>query len=475
MAEQNPLTNDDLAPVPMERRTWDTYHIAALWMSMSACIPSYMLASGLIKGGMNWWQAILTVFLGNLIVSVPMVLNAHAGTKYGIPFPVLARASFGVQGANVAAMARAIVAAGWFGIQTWIGGGALHAVLSAMVPAWNTLPQVGGYGLGQWIAFFVFWLANVYFIVKGTESIRKLQSLAAPFLILCGLGLVAWGVQAANGFGPLLSQPSKFTDFPTFWAFFVPSLTGMVGFWATMSLNIADFSRYAKSQRSQVVGQLVGLPPTMALFAFIGTVATSASVVVYGKAIWDPVELISKFENPFVLAIAMAALAMTTLATNIAANVVSPANDISNLNPQKISFRTGGLITAVAGIVIMPWRLLSDFGAYIFGWLIGYSAFLGPIGGILMVDYYLIRRCQLDADGLYSLDGPYRFQKGFNLKALVAFSLGVVAGLIGLVVPSLRFLYDQAWFVGLGVAGVVYWLLMAGEARQAATEGTPAA
>lgn len=460
MAEPTTLSNEDLAPVPTDKRTWRTYDMAALWISMCVCIPTYMLASGLIAGGMNWWQAVLTIFLGNVIVSVPMVLNAHAGTKYGIPFPVLARAAFGIKGAHVPALARALVAAGWFGIQTWIGGQAIYAVFAILWPGIKDLPVVGGNNLGVWFSFLLFWAINLYFIIKGTESIRWLEGAAAPFLILCGLALLAWGVQAADGLGPMLSQPSKFTDSAAFWAFFLPALTGMVGFWATLSLNIADFSRYAVNQKAQVIGQVVGLGPTMTLFAFIGVAVTSATVVVFGEAIWDPVVLITKFGNPVVLLVAMIALAVATLSTNIAANVVSPANSLSNLAPGKISFRTGGVITAVIGVAIMPWRLLSDFSAYIFGWLIGYSALLGPIGGILLVDYFFIRKRQLDVEGLYQLNGPYSYRGGINPAAIVALVVGVGFGLIGLVVPALKPLYDQAWFVGLLVSGVVYGLMM---------------
>jgi NCS1 family nucleobase:cation symporter-1 len=444
------LTNADLAPTQPHQRTWGIYSIAALWVGMSVCIPSYMLASGLIAGGMSWKQAIATIALGNLIVLVPMILNAHAGTKYGIPFPVLARASFGVRGSNVPALLRALVACGWFGIQTWIGGQALNSMVVLLLPKWAI------FEFGPAIGFAVFWLANVYFIVKGTDSIRWLEAIAAPFLLIVGLGLLALAYQKGGGWGPILSQPSAFTTTADFWRFFVPSLTGMVGFWATLSLNISDFSRYAKNQRSQVIGQAIGLPPTMVLYAFIGVAVTSATVVVFGEAIWDPVVLLSKFENRFAILLSLLSLLIATLTTNIAANVVSPANDFANLWPARIRFRTGGLITAVIGIVMMPWKLLSDYGTYIFGWLIGYSGFLGPIAGVLIADYFVVRRGELHVDDLYRTQGRYTYRSGFNPVALLALGAGVAVALIGLVVPGLRVLYDYAWFVGFGVAFVVH-------------------
>jgi NCS1 family nucleobase:cation symporter-1 len=452
--DHSPLINPDIAPTKISQRTWGTYNIAALWVGMCVCIPTYMLAAGLIAGGMNWWQAILTITLGNVIVLIPMVLNAHAGTKYGIPFPVLVRASFGTLGANIPSVLRALVACGWFGIQTWIGGAAINAMLVILLPGWKDFP------LGPWISFGLFWVMNVFFIVKGTESIKWLESLAAPFLLLVGVGLFAWAYVRGGGFGPMFSQPSKFQTSGEFWKFFIPSLTGMVGYWATLSLNIPDFTRYAKGQREQLLGQAIGLPFTMGLYSFIGVAVTSATVVIFGEAIWDPVVLLSKFGSPAVILLSMLALTIATLTTNIAANVVAPANSFSNLAPKKISFIAGGLITAALGIVMMPWKLLSDYSAYIFGWLVGYSSFLGPIAGVLIADYFLLRKKALNVKDLYVRSGEYEYKSGFNPKALLALACGVIVALIGLLIESLRFLYDYAWFVGFAVAFVVYVVAM---------------
>lgn len=450
----SPLINDDIAPTSLAQRTWGTYHIAALWVGMSVCIPTYMLASGLIAGGMNWWQALLTITLGNIIVLIPMILNAHAGTKYGIPFPVLARASFGTLGSNVPALLRGVVACGWFGIQTWIGGQAFNSMIILLLPQWAVFEW------GPAIGFLIFWGMNVYFIVKGTESIKWLEALAAPFLLVMGLGLLAWAYTRIGSFGPMFDQPSKFQTMGEFWAFFMPSLTGMVGFWATLSLNIPDFTRYAQSQRSQMIGQAIGLPPTMALYSFIGVAVTSATVVIFGEAIWDPVALLSRFDNPVVIILSLLSLVIATLTTNIAANVVSPANDFANLLPKKISFKTGGLITAVLGIVMMPWKLLADYGTYIFGWLIGYSSFLGPIAGVLIADYFIVRKRRLNVADLYVRGGEYEYSGGFNWRAIFALGAGVFVALIGLFAEPLRFLYDYAWFVGFAVAFGVHMILM---------------
>lgn len=474
------LTNEDLAIVPPVSRTWNTWNYAALWISMSLCIPTYMLASSLIDGGMNWWQSILTIFLGNSIVLIPMLLNGHAGAKYGIPFPVFARASFGVKGANIPAILRAIVACGWFGIQTWIGGFALYQMVRIWMPSIETLPEIfpasWGLATGPAITFFLFWLLNMLIVYLGVESIRKLLVFKAIFLPLAALALLFWAIDAANGLGPILAQPSRFSNNAQFWAFFFPALTGMVGFWATLSLNIPDFTRYAKSQKAQVTGQALGLPTSMTLFAFIGVAVTSATAIIYGTTVWDPVLLAGRFENKILVSIAMIAVAISTLATNIAANIVSPANDFSNISPSKISFRTGGYITGIIGILIFPWKLISDPSGYIFQWLIAYSSLLGPIGGIMIADYYFIRKRELEVLDLYKLRGTYTFSNGYNTKAIIALLAGILPNVPGFLVAVkvvdatnvwswASGLYNYAWFVGFFVSGIVYLLLMQGEKK----------
>jgi NCS1 family nucleobase:cation symporter-1 len=459
------LYNKDLAPVPPERRRWRTYNYAALWISMSVNIPTYMLASGMIAGGMNWKQALFTVFLGNVLVLIPMLLNAHAGARYGIPFPVFARASFGVLGANVPAILRALVACGWFGIQTWIGGEAINAMIVALAPSW------ANFHYGAAVCFISFWLLNVLVIVRGIETIRFLQGISAPFLLLIGLALLLWARQKAGGLGPMLSTPSKFQSFPEFFRFFIPSLTGVVGFWATVSLNIPDFTRYARSQRDQMVGQAMGLPATMTFYSFIGIAVTSATMVIFGEALWDPVKVLARLGNPWAVVLAMIALLMATLNVNVAANVVSPANDFSNLSPRRISFRTGGLITAAMGIVMQPWKLMANYGSYIFTWLVGYSGFLGPIAGVLICDYFVVRKKFLATEDLYDRGGQYEYSRGFHWSAIVALAAGIGVAFIGLVVSPLRVLYNYAWFDGFLVSFVVYFALMPKSATAAEPAG----
>jgi NCS1 family nucleobase:cation symporter-1 len=469
----SPLENPDLAPVPAARRTWRMGSFAALWISMSACVPTYMLASSLVGGGMNWWQAILTIFLGNAIVLVPILLNAHAGTRYGIPFPVLCRASFGTRGANIPALLRAFVACGWFGIQAWIGGEAIHKILVIFVPSMGGGPATNALGitLSQFACFMAFWCVNMGVVYKGIDSIRLLLNIKAPLLIALGIVFVVWAYRSAGGFGPMLSQPSAFDPGQPkaghFMAFFIPGLTGMVAFWATLSLNIPDFSRYAASQRDQVLGQALGLPLAMAFYSFIGVAVTSATAVIFGRTIWDPIEVLVQFRNPAVLILAMIALGIATLATNIAANVVSPANDFAHLAPRLISFRLGGLITGVIGIAMMPWKLVADPSGYIFTWLVGYSALLGPVGGIMIADYFVIRRMKLDVPALYDPNGRYRYTRGWSIAAIAAFGIAALPNLPGFLaqvgcinparVPAFFLgIYGFAWFAGFGIAFVAY-------------------
>ena len=464
------LYNEDLAPTGPEERTWTTYNITALWIGMAIVITTYTLASGLMAAGMNWWQALLTISLGNIIVLIPMLLNAHAGTKYGVPFPVFVRASFGVRGANFAAMARALVACGWFGIQTWIGGLALDALMTAF---WGGWANITGHGF---IAFLAFWAVQVVIILTGIEGVKWFESYTAPLLIAGSLALLAWGFVAAGGIGTVFTTSAQLQqgDAP-FWGLFWPALAANVGYWITLSLNIPDFTRYAQSQRSQVVGQALGLPVTMTAFSFIGIAVTAATIVVFDEAIWDPVALVTRLtiDIPLLLIIAMIIIALAQISTNMAANVVSPSFDFSNLAPKFISFRTGGMITALLGVVSFPWILFENVGAYIFTWLVGYGSLLGAIGAVMIMDYWILRRRQLDLAELYKMNGSYSYSGGWNWRAIAAVSIGVIPVIPGFIKAAttpnftgifanptfIESLYNYGLFFTFGVAAVAYLAL----------------
>ncbi|MBL8920365.1 MAG: NCS1 family nucleobase:cation symporter-1 [Myxococcaceae bacterium] len=497
----SPLFNADLAPVPKARRNWTTYNFAALWISMAHCIPTYMMAGGLVAVGMNWWQALITIGLGNVIVLVPILLNAHPGTQYGIPFPVLARSSFGTKGANIPAVLRAIVACGWFGIQTFIGGEAVKTFVEAL---WPGYAQLGGgatflgLSLPSAITFFVFWALNIVIILRGMNAVRVFENWAAPLVLVMAAVLLAWAVAKAGGVGPMLEQPSKFATVGEFWKVFVPSLTGMVGFWATLSLNIPDFTRFGKGQREQMLGQTLGLPTTMIAFSAMGVVITSAAQAILKgvdvSKLWDPVFILAQLTSPnppagldaplidsggvrlLVAVVSLLGVGIATISVNIAANVVSPANDFANLAPRHISFKLGGVITGVLGIVMMPWKFLATADTYIFNWLIGYSALLGPIAGIMVADYWYLRKKQLDVAELYRPHGEYA---GFNVAALIALVVGVLPNVPGFLksaglVTGEKNLFDElyvyAWFIGFGLSAALYVGLMRAMPKKAAAK-----
>jgi NCS1 family nucleobase:cation symporter-1 len=465
--ETSRLYSEDLAPVPVAKRNWTTYNYAALWISMAHCIPTYMMSSALISAGMNWWQALITILLGNTIVLVPILLNSHPGTKYGIPFPVFARASYGTFGSNLPAIMRALVACGWFGIQAWIGGQALYTLLHAIIPSWPSLlgsAAIGGHTPTEWLCFLLFWGMNIYIIFRGMDLLRKVENWAAPFVLVMTALLLAWAIWRAGGLGYLVSHPGKLRTWAEFKPVFIPSLTAMIGFWATLSLNMPDFTRFGRSQKEQAIGQTVALPTTMTLFAGMGVIITSAAAVIYPNSpmseLWDPVKLVGHFSQTWVVAISMFTVVVATLSVNIAANVVSPANDFANAFPKAISFRTGGLITGILGILMMPWRLLADPKLYIFDWLVTYSGGLGSVAGVMIADYWLVRDKELRLADLYRENGIYKYAGGWNWRAVVATLAGCFFAWIGLKVESLHILYDYAWFVGFGVAFVLHLVLM---------------
>ena len=538
------LYSEDLAPVPPERRTWSTWSLAAIWVGMAVCIPTYLLASYMIGSGMTWLESLIIIGLANLIITIPMVLNGHAGVKYGIPFPVIGRASFGITGIHIPSVVRAFVACGWFGIQTWIGGLAIYAIFNALTGS----TDVDGLSIGKFIGFGIFWVINMYFVWKGTESIKFLEQYSAPILILIGLILIGWGATYGGGFDNVLSQ-SKYLAAPyisegdnskiitvnpamdsqgnikadefrlivdkeegkwqtldtktiTFssdasnsaiqlrkkngdsyvqskqvklaisesntpkssskWWNYILWLTIMVGFWATMSLSIADITRYASSQKEQVAGQFIGLPGTMMLYSFVGIFVSCAGVIIFddiligNDAPWDPVSLLAKFDNPFVVVISQIFMIIATLSTNIAANVIAPANAFSNLSPKKISFKVGGLITGILGILVCPWYLMNEISNI----LIFVSGLLGPVLGIMLTDYYLIRKTDMPLGELYKRNGIFRYWQGFNPAAMIALFIGVFVALIGYFIPALEALYKLSWFTGFITSCVLYYLLM---------------
>ncbi|XP_052174173.1 LOW QUALITY PROTEIN: purine-uracil permease NCS1 [Diospyros lotus] len=464
------LTNDDLKPTAPEDRTFSGWEMASLWVGLVVGVPSYYLAGSLVDLGMAWWQGIATVVAANLILLFPLVLTGHAGTRYGIPFPVLARSSFGIRGAHIPTLLRALVGCGWYGIETWIGGEAIFLLLPKFIKESSfsqALPWLGTSPL-EFACFAAFWVAQLTIVWKGMEGIRKLEKYSAPILIFLTCSLVVWAYLKANGFGHMLSLSSRLSS-SEFWSIFFPSLTANISFWATVALNIADFTRFSKSQADQMVGQ-AGLPIFMGLFTFIGLAVTSSTQVIFGQVISNPIQLLGKVGGFWTMILAIFGISLATITTNIAANVVAPANALVNLSPSKFTFRRGAILTALLGIAFQPWRLLQSTESFIYKWLVGYSALMGPIGGIILADYYLVKGTNLSVKELYSSSpaGAYYYAGGYNLAAMVALVAGVlpvmpgflkVTGVVSWVPDSFMVIYNNAWFFSFFSAGVLYWIL----------------
>jgi nucleobase:cation symporter-1, NCS1 family len=451
--------NDDIAPTRIRERTWSTWNVAALWVGMAICVPTYTLGGVLTAYfGLSVSEALVTILLANVVVLIPLTLNAYAGTKFGIPFPVLLRSSFGILGSNIPCLIRALVACGWFGIQTLFGGVAIHILFSALIPGWENLGSSG-----EVIGFFMFLAMNLFIVIKGSESIKILETLSAPLLLGVSIGLMMWAMPQIS-MTELLATPANRPEDASFWGYFFGGLTAMVGFWATLSLNIPDFSRYVKSQKDQIAGQIIGLPLTMFFFAALGVVLTAASASLVGETISDPVNLIGKIDSPVWVVIAMIMIIIATLSTNTAANIVSPTNDFQNIAPKKINQTRGVLLTGALGIVLMGWELLKKLGviesdvsveAMYTGWLLGYSSLLGPIAGIMIVDYFVIKRQFLNLPELYKTHGIYR---GFNPAGLTAFGVPVALTLFSISTGYLNWFYQYGWFTGSILGGLVYWV-----------------
>ncbi|CAH0296235.1 NCS1 family nucleobase:cation symporter-1 [Pseudomonas carnis] len=469
----SPRYNHDMAPTKVHERTWNKWHITALWVGMSICVPTYTLGGVLTAYfGLSVGEALMAILLANIVVLIPLTLNAFPGTKYGIPFPVLLRSSFGILGSNVPCLIRALVACGWFGIQTMFGGLAIHLFLGSIFDGWKALG-----GTGEVIGFMLFWCLNLWVVLRGAESIKRLETLSAPLLVAVGVGLLVWAMPNVS-LSELMAIPPKRPEGASLTGYFMAGLTAMVGFWATLSLNIPDFSRYANSQKDQILGQIFGLPLTMFLFAALGVVMTAASVKLVGVSVSDPVSLIGHIQSPVWVAIAMALIIVATLSTNTAANIVSPTNDFQNIAPKLINRTTAVILTGLVGLALMAHELLKKLGLIVSdvsletvysNWLLGYSSLLGPIAGIMVVDYFITRRQQLDLAGLYR-DDVY---PAWNWSGFVAFGVPVVLTLLSLGSDAFSWFYSYGWFTGSALGGVLYYGLNAKRASSPLTAKSP--
>ena len=458
--------SDDIAPTKVKERTWNQWNVASLWVGMAICVPTYTLGGVLTAYfGLSVNEALWTIFVANIILLVPLTLNAYPGTRYGIPCPVVLRASFGIVGSNVPALIRALVACGWFGIQTLFGGIAIHLLFSAISDDWAALG-----GTGEVIGFFIFWIANITVVIRGSESIKHLETLAAPLLLAVAIGLAFWALPKVS-LGEILATPATRPEGVPAFGYLMAALTAMVGFWATLSLNIPDFSRFANSQRSQITGQIIGLPLTMFLFAGLGVLLTSASLELVGETIADPINLIGKIDNTLWVILSMLIIILATISTNTAANIVSPTNSFQNIAPKYINETKGVLLTGFLGILLMSWELLKKLGwldsdvsleSLYSNWLIGYSSLLGPIAGIMIVDYFVVRKQSFDLLALYKDNAGY---PAWHIPGIVAFLVPVILTIGAIFIGEGAYydwFYSYGWFTGSFLGGVLYWLASRG-------------
>jgi len=463
----SPRYNEDIAPTKASQRTWSRWNVASLWVGMAICVPTYTLGGVLTAYfGLSVSEALWTILVANIVVLIPLTLNAFPGTRYGIPCPVVLRASFGIVGSNVPSLIRAIVACGWFGVQTLFGGIAIHLMLSALFDGWAALG-----GTGEVLGFFIFWTLNIAVVIRGSESIKLLEAAAAPLLLIVAIGLIVWAMPKIS-MSEVLAVPATRPEGSSFFGYFMAALTAMVGFWATLSLNIPDFSRYAKSQRSQIIGQIIGLPLTMFMFSGLGVVLTAASMSLVGETISDPINLIGRIDNPTWVILSMLMIILATISTNTAANIVSPTNSFQNLAPRYINENRGVILTGVIGILLMSWELLKKLGwiesdvsveSLYSNWLLGYSSLLGPIAGIMIVDYFLIKNQSYDLIALYLDDAGY---PAWNIAGMVAFLIPVALTVLSFKIELLGWFYTYGWFTGSILGGLIYYLIASRETRR---------
>jgi NCS1 family nucleobase:cation symporter-1 len=431
----NAKVSPDMLPTTPDERNWGIYNFFALWIGMDIGIPTYYLASGLVSGGMNLLWAMITILLANIIIAFPILANGHAGAKYGIPSTIYWRSAFGFNGASVAAIIRGVVAAGWFGIQIWIGGSALNTAIGILSP-W-----LASWALGKWVCFAAFWALNILVLAKGMGALKKMENWCAPLLVLWMIVLLIWARKTAGSWGPLVNQKGTFATTGAFLAFFIAGLNSNISYWGPMPLTVTDFTKHAKDQRSHYIGQFIGIPSGIFGLALVGSLVTSCTVVIFGKAVWDPVTLTGMMDNVPMILGCMCFLMIATITTNVAANAVSPCVAIVHLSNGKVNFKWAAVVLGILAVVIQPWRLIGDLSIYMNCFLNGGGALLGPIIGLTICHYFFICHTELDLRSLYFPEGESMFTnlKKYN-KPVAYFSFGLAALLL-----VLSFLLPGDW------------------------------
>ncbi len=471
------LYNEDLAPVPSDRRTWKTYSIFAMWMSDVHSIGGYTFAAGLFFLGLAGWQVLLALIIGILLVYFGMSLMGLAGLNAGVPYPVLARLSFGLFGANIPALIRAIIGIFWYGIQTYLASVAFVVLLLRIFPSLTALTQGDFLGLSLlgWLCFLGLWLFQLLLFQRGMETIRKYQDWCGPIVYILMIVLLVWILIQAGSRFSLNISPQPISGGAALIQFFT-AIALVVAYFSTLLLNFCDFSRLTPNARTIWLGNFLGLPLNFTAFSIVSVLVTAGSLAVFGRAITDPVLIVGRIPNTFALIVGALTFVVATVGINIVANFVSPAYDLANVAPRYITFRRGGIIASIGALVVMPWKIYANPFAinYFLG---GLAAFLGPLFGIIMVDYYLIKQKQVDIDGLYTTGpaSPYWYQQGVNTRAVVSFIISAAISATLALVPLFASIAPFSWFIGTLLGGCIYWIAMVNTSKEQSTVTRPIA
>lgn len=455
------LYNRDLAPSKREGRTWSAYSIFTLWANDVHSLGNYTFAIGLFALGLGGWQVLTALGVGAVLLFVLLTLAGFMGEKAGVPFPVMSRISFGVYGAQIPALIRGIVAIAWFGIQTYLASIVLRVLVIALFPGLAPLDEGAFLGLSAlgWITFVALWIIQVVIVSYGMEMIRKYEAFAGPIILVTFVAIAVWMLWKAD-FAIAWSTPESLTGWPM-WSKILGGGMLWVSIYATFLLNFCDFTRGAKSKRSILLGNLWGIPINMLLFGSIVVIMAGAQFKIDGTIITSPADIVATIPNTLLLALASLALIILTIAVNLMANFVAPTYALVNLFPKHLNFRRAAIVSAVIGLVILPWNLY-DSPVVINYFLGGLGALLGPLFGIIMADYWLVRRAHVNVPDLYSesVDGEYHYRHGVNPRAVVALAVSGVVALLFVFVPALHPLADFSWLIG-ALLGALVTLLIA--------------
>ncbi|WP_342514415.1 NCS1 family nucleobase:cation symporter [Sporosarcina sp. FSL K6-1522] len=452
----------DLMPTSPKERKWKIGNYFSLWMGNVHNVPAYVTIGGFFALGLSVGQVFWSIVIASIILAGVMVLSGHAGAKYGIPFSMLLRTSYGTKGAMLPGIIRGCIAAVmWFGFQTYAGSLAFTILIGKLWPAYLHLGgdwNLFGLSLPGLISFIAFWLFNILFVFGGMKILGKFIKLLSPLVYVVFGGMAIWAIQLAGGITPILEHTSKGVEGNTTLVF-IASISAILATWAAPIVSASDFTREARSQKDQSIGQIAGLITTYLLFAVAAIAVIVGSEIAFGTPIWNVLDVVDRFDNNFAIGISVLTICMTTLAVNITGNIIPAGYQLSALFPKHLTFRTGALLAAIVGFLIMPWKLMED-ATSIFMFLGIIGGLLSPVLGVMLTHYFIVAKRILNLEELYAINGKYNYKNGVHVPAVVATLGGGIVSIIGQFVPILKPLYDISFFSGFVVASLIYIALV---------------